>query len=1457
MAAPFGGSANAASANTGPDLETIQTEALGFLSVAGDAKIRLTTPWSVLPAPTSSLLTIASRKGLVAAAGPDQVVIATTDAVRKALESPKQGDSDIRTFESNRIVTPMPTRISQLAFTADESHLVMSAESGGGLAVYEVSSFAQGSARPSFELATNGESLRSLVPNPTPEKAELCAIVTNGGHLHMANFKEKRVTSLLHGQVSCISWSSKGKQLCAGLADGTIHQMTPDGEAKAEIPKPPSLVGDYHVSSLTWLENNLFLAVYTTTNASPPSSIYNIITREPPATFTFQKLTDPVEPFNPDKIPHHSILRLRDFPPDIQDLLIVASTGSTEVGLLSRSKAPLATHRDPNPITGVFTTTELLDDTKRPTLPMTDTMDDSTPIGVALDLSSKDRVYKPIPADEELEESPGPLPGLWILTHEGVLSSWWVVYTDSIRKGTSFSGLAAAGGIAAAPSIQAAPTAPSSLFSSSGQNAPAFGSASPAGPAFGASTQLGQKSSPWGAATSMASPAMGAPVFGSSTFGTPAASGSTFGKPSAIGFGKSTQLGMRESPWSTEGATASPFGSSGFSSFVNSSNNQRPFEASNAPPSSGGFASFAKDSGFGAVAANKSSNSGAFGSGSKPQGSVFGSAGGSAFPPKQDKASSSVFGSSPFKLESSFKADPSQSESTLKPSQAMVAPMFGGAFQSALNDDGTAAPTPTPKDEDMDTGEATEEATEKTLQATPTPALPAKPSQESTTPTSTPASARFRLSASPAPGTSLFGPATKLSGSGGIFGSASQSPKPSSFPGIFGQPKESPKPSAEPETPKIKMEGQEEPLPPDVSSKASFSLGGSTSTSATSTVPKEPAQTSAAAPKPEAAPLPPDFLTPKKTPKASDTPELSKDDVEKGRKPEDVVDAPLPPDLIKKSKPAAETVSPVPDSTKSKLTSEAEDAPLPPDSVPSKSPSQEPSAVPLGPDADEAGSDFDEDNASEGSGVDVAEDLSPSTGGRTPPMGFTPHSSFGALGAGGTTPATDRAEQTRPKALFGEISRNAPLFPRPTATSPRSPSPIRSAVPQRMLRSDMARSVSAPGIASQMLGFGKSIGASIISKETMANAEQSFIQQNRRLKARQVEEEAQLLIDEEDDEVQKVLASEVEGKLELDEFIAHSNVAPPGKDSIPSQVEAVYRDINSMIDTLGLNARTVKSFLKGHTQGAKEGGRTKEDLETADDWVLCEVPELGAVLDKDLYGDLEDGRVQDLDDKIDACQDVSRDMQRLRAKQQDIRRIIMARLDPEQVEVARTMPLSAEQAAQQNELRREFGIFSKLLTQAEEALTLLKTRIASVSGSSGKGPSSVPTVDAVMRTITKLTSMAEKRSGDIDVLETQMRKMGLGSSSREASPFVTPQSKTAIMAAELTPTNRFRHSLSGSVSLGSGARATPPRKKVSGFSRQEKEQLMEEGAKRRAVLAKFQSGVEKKGVHVWNMEDIE
>lgn len=176
------------------------------------------------------------------------MVIVSTDAVRKAFL--QVGSSDFKSF-TPQLCLPIGTRISQVAFSADESCLVISAEIGGGLAVYDVNALMQGSTKSAFELSTDGAALRALVPNPMTDRAELFALITTSGDLMVANFKTRQFLNGPSGQVlkngvSCLSWSAKGKQLVAGLANGSAVQMTPEGEIKAHIPKPLNLEGDHY-----------------------------------------------------------------------------------------------------------------------------------------------------------------------------------------------------------------------------------------------------------------------------------------------------------------------------------------------------------------------------------------------------------------------------------------------------------------------------------------------------------------------------------------------------------------------------------------------------------------------------------------------------------------------------------------------------------------------------------------------------------------------------------------------------------------------------------------------------------------------------------------------------------------------------------------------------------------------------------------------------------------------------------------------------------------------------------------------------------------------------------------------------------------------------------------------------------------------------------------------------------
>lgn len=183
-------------------------------------------------------------------AGPDSLAVASTDNVRKAIAAPAgEGSAKTRPFEPQATIA-LPARPTHVAFTANDDALLLATENGSQLSVFETTSLTQGNAQPALSVSTNGVSLRALVPNPDPTST-LVAMVTVNGELFIADLKSGNLVSgpngpALRNGVSSVAWSNKGKQLVAGMADGTADQMTPDGTKKDQIPRPSDLEGECH-----------------------------------------------------------------------------------------------------------------------------------------------------------------------------------------------------------------------------------------------------------------------------------------------------------------------------------------------------------------------------------------------------------------------------------------------------------------------------------------------------------------------------------------------------------------------------------------------------------------------------------------------------------------------------------------------------------------------------------------------------------------------------------------------------------------------------------------------------------------------------------------------------------------------------------------------------------------------------------------------------------------------------------------------------------------------------------------------------------------------------------------------------------------------------------------------------------------------------------------------------------
>ena len=1055
----------------------------------------------------------------------------------------------------------------------------------------------------------------------------------------------------------------------------------------------------------------------------------------------------------------------------------MTSTASEDVGVFTRSSKPFTGDK---PVVNVFTATGL-PDSRNGQIPLSADMSSSTsPIGMALDLSSKMKVFKPLQF-EEMDESNVPVPALYILNNEGVLVAYWVIYADAVKENIIYQGMTSATGEQPTQTMQtpkstfgSAPVA-QSAFGQSGfpkQSTPAFGAPSTPAPSafgapssFGAASSLGSKSSPWGAPqTGMGTPQNGIGAqknpFAQAAFGQSGFTSSpavVVPSSQAPAFGSSGGLGQRPSPWATPSAstsvaasgtafgkpsgigaqnnTASPFGT------PVPSNSASPFASTSGP--SNAFSGFAAKGGFAQAAASvpttsrigesafKSTTPAASFSSQMDIGSSFGGtpkrpegSGGIYGAPKTE-TSSGPFDPKGFALVSGWKNENPQKPESSKASQTAGSSLFGEDFGNTLANAATAP--------------ATAQSRETAIGEQPKSPFP-----QTTTPADTPAPAKHFA---PATSSNLFGlnpvknkPTTPVTTS--LFGSSKpvlETPKPA--PPIIKQ------------EPSDVVEGvnrnlPEAPLPPESVSKTTFTPGTSSASS-----------------------------TGGSKLSFDDTPSISQ------RQP-----SPLATD---------EQSS---DSSKSKATV-VNDSPLPPDLLPSK---PRPSATKVAPEEAPLPAHSESEGLSdEGSGIDVREELSPE-----PSPKVTPESSFGAANR---SPVGERFTNIpRPdpvqggkslKGDFGQVGRlgeigGAPIPPlQPTASrgpiSPRSPSPIRPTVGGDFLRprQEAPRASSAPNWPSS--NAQKKAPAGRPTQDTVPNQPPIPMQQRRgdsqQRRAAEEErkrlEEEQELSDREDERIREELKSDVKATLTLEQFLPHIDyVGNVKKEGIPGQIETVYRDINSMIDTLGLNSRSLKAFIMGHEDNYKEYQRERDDLEEPDDWTFTESDQLRQ-LEDDLQELLKSGRIEDIDNEfLTPIEGLGKDMEKLRAKQNDLKRTIDARTHPEHIEAWRVAPLSAEQSMLRHNLREAFAEFQKTLAKAEEVVTLLRAQLATQNSSKSKGRGggqNVPTFEAVERTIRKMTTMVEKKSGDIDFLEKQMRKLDLiGSSgsrgSRESSPFVTP-----------------------------------------------------------------------------------
>ncbi|KAI0059163.1 hypothetical protein BV25DRAFT_1918637 [Artomyces pyxidatus] len=506
--------------------------------------------------------------------------------------------------------------------------------------------------------------LREPDGNPSSQLVEILNVMTlqSSGGWRGGGTSESFPTSM--------SWSPKGKQIAIGLQSGDIITFSPaeTGQAKSFIPRPQG-AQNQAVIHTTWLSNPAFYTIYAPPGPLDPQvdQTHMIVSYDGKRNFA----TDTSLPLSlfPTGVrpPGAFTVVLRNWDP-MKILLLVGDSTTADIGIVA-SVASSPTEDRWQRLS--------LEDGATPSMPLDNDSQETTMIGLELDLKATDPFGHVTPSGETVDVPPPPI--VYAYASDGTIVGWYVINT----RGTAYPGILSASPMATAnpaPVNQDPAQTPNSFSQPSfGQSSafktPAFGQSSTSAfgtPAFG-QPALGASGSAFGQAPSS---------FGQS-------SGSTFGQPSAFGQSASSPFGQASSSGGFGTfATANPtkFGQSAFNSVPAAS--LSPPEQIETSESTESMMSTDGGPGFGSLSLGGDSSDTA--KSSLGSGGIFGTAASQPAQPAQPAQSNSGFSASRFSLSPGFgafgntansqpKAEPAPASEPPKPSSAFGQTGFGSA----------------------------------------------------------------------------------------------------------------------------------------------------------------------------------------------------------------------------------------------------------------------------------------------------------------------------------------------------------------------------------------------------------------------------------------------------------------------------------------------------------------------------------------------------------------------------------------------------------------------------------------------------------------------------------------------------------------------------------------------------------------------------------------------------------
>ncbi|XP_077479250.1 nuclear pore complex protein Nup214 isoform X2 [Stigmatopora argus] len=375
-------------------------------------KAKVFQPSGEMARERTSLLAISNKFGLTFAGFGEAFKVYRTQDIFAADKQDGTSNTIVDGIAS-LVEVKVHSTLHNLALSSDELTLsVCAASEEAALSVrfYDVRTFVN-EARPHklpFASWHPGVSPETLVLDLkwNPVQVSMLAVCLSDGRMSILDVAaDAKVQAELPptSGVTCVCWSPKGKQVAVGKMNGTVSQYTPALEEKKVIPCPHFYTSDDPVKVLDvlWLKTFSFAVVYAAADGSPETPpelvLITIPKKDEKSETKYLNFSDTVYGCCTERQHHYFLSHIEDW-----NLVLAASAASIEVSVISRQDEKIWE-------------LWMLEDASRAELPVSETNEDTLPLGLAIDYTNQQEIRI---SDEKILP---PAPIMLMLSTEGLL----------------------------------------------------------------------------------------------------------------------------------------------------------------------------------------------------------------------------------------------------------------------------------------------------------------------------------------------------------------------------------------------------------------------------------------------------------------------------------------------------------------------------------------------------------------------------------------------------------------------------------------------------------------------------------------------------------------------------------------------------------------------------------------------------------------------------------------------------------------------------------------------------------------------------------------------------------------------------------------------------------------------------------------------------------------------------